>query len=109
MDVIDTDFRKAFGRVSHSALSYKKMESILFDGLKSYLSDRRQFFQISVYSSRCFAVTSVVPQGSHLGPLLFIMFASDIAHLFSHSRLLLFVDDLKLVSSVHCDLDSLTS
>ena len=101
LDVIYTDFKKAFDRVSHSILIRKLNEmgvhSNLLRWIKSYLSDRSQFVKLSGCSSRTFSVTSGVPQGSHLGPLLFILFMNDATKVFTSSlTYFLYADDLKV-------------
>lgn len=78
MDVIYTDFSKAFDSVDHNILSYK-LEAIGFRGsmlswLRSYLCDRTQRVRFQNALSNAFRASSGVPQGSHLGPLLFIFF-----------------------------------
>lgn len=85
--------------------------------INSYLSGRFQYVKLSGHESRKFAVKSGVPQGSHLGPLLFILFMDDVTKIFK-SMELLYADDLKLCGKVksvadaiqlQMDLDSLSN
>lgn len=112
VDVIYTDFSKAFDRIRHSFLLEKLHEigihSSMFLWLKSYLSNRSQCVNILGSKSRFFKVTSGVPQGSHLGPLLFIIFINDVANLFKYSKCLMYADDLKLFLSVKSILDAIS-
>ena len=110
LDVVYTDFRKAFDRVKHSILLYKLrkigIHSDLLAWISSYLSGRTQFVKIAGWSSRTFDVTSGVPQGSHLGPLLFILFMDDATKVFLSSRFLLYADDLKIFKTIKNVLDA---
>lgn len=101
LDVIYTDFKKAFDRVKHSVLIRKLNEmgihSSLLGWILSYLSGRSQYVKLSGWTSRTFNVTSGVPQGSHLGPLLFVLFMNDATKVFkSSSTYFLYADDLKI-------------
>ena len=50
--------------------------------------------------SRPFDVPSGVPQGSHIGPLLFILFINDIVNFLPECNILMFADDLKIFSTI---------
>lgn len=110
LDVIFTDFQKAFDSVSHSILIKKLfelgMDSNLVLWIKSYLSDRFQYVKLLGHESRKFAVKSGVPQGSHLGPLLFILFMDDVTRIFKSMKLL-YADDLKLCGKVKSMADAI--
>lgn len=64
--------------------------------LRSYLENRSQCVRVKGCISRPILITTGIPQGSHLGPLLFTAFINDIGAELVNSRFLLFADDLKL-------------
>lgn len=104
VDVIYTDFRKAFDSVQHDIL-LSKLSDIGLSGplvkwLESYLNDRTQYIEIKGIRSEIINVLSGVPQGSHLGPLLFLVFVNDLTFLIKSCSMLLFADDLKLYAVV---------
>ena len=65
---------------------------------KSYLSDRKQIVTIDGYKSTCKTIIAGVPQGSRLGPILWILYANDILDDLE-CEVLLFADDTCMFAS----------
>ena len=91
------DFSKAFDTVDHAILfdklEYYGIRDVPLKWFESYLSKREQFVEYDGTRSDNEYVTCGVPQGSILGPLLFLLYINDLAHLSKKLFALLFADD----------------
>ena len=108
MAVLYLDFSKVFDKVCHERLQ-EKLARLGVGGnflklLHSYLTNRRQFVQNNTARSSLKAVFSGVPQGSVLGPLLFLIFINDLPNCVTHPCYG-FADDFKVVITNQHDLE----
>lgn len=98
VDVIYTDLEKAFDKISHERLLFKLREYKVHDEIirwiRSYLSGRTFQVKIDNDLSDPFKVVSGVPQGSVLGPLLFLIYINDMYKVCNN--VFLFADDAKI-------------
>ena len=98
---IFVDLQKAFDTVDHNILLAKLEHYGIFgvanDCFKSYLSGRRQFASISGFNSNHAMPKHGVPQGSVLGPVLFLIYINDLNHVIKYCKVHHFADDTNLL------------
>ena len=100
-DILYLDFAKAFDTVDHviliEKLKWYGVTGQLIDWFSDYLKDRSQRVVIEGTASERLPVTSSVPQGSLVGPLLFIIFINDLPDVIHEQTITaLYADDTKL-------------
>ena len=103
-DVIYLDIKKAFDSISHqsliSKLSTVGIRGVLLEWFSCYLTSRQQCVTIRGSISHFLPVLSGVPQGSILGPLLFILYINDLPLALQKALPLIFADDTKCITSI---------
>lgn len=112
-DCIYLDFSKAFDSVPHNLLCHKLKAFGFSDRLHawfcSYLSNRMQRVMLEGTSSSWLPVSSGVPQGSILGPILFLLYTNDIGmNLSVGTQLALYADDAKIFRPIQSLQDCLS-
>ena len=104
--VVFFDVKKAFDSVPHAPLLEKLSEiglnPYIIKWIKSYLTDREQFVVVDGSSSNPLQVLSGVPQGSVLGPLIFLIYINDVVwQISSSSKINLYADDIALYRTIY--------
>ena len=103
---------KPFDKVSHSELGVPhRLGEFGFGGnilqwFQSYLTDRYQQTTILGATSRAVPVTSGVPQGSILGPLLFLLYENHLSNAVRNSKIAMFADDSKIFKTISSNSDA---
>ena len=100
------DLPKAFDTINHGILIDKLqcygIRGVAANWIHNYLSNRSQYVCINGVNSGISPIKCGVPQGSILGPLLFILYINDIAQISKTMELILFADDTNIFMSDKC-------
>ena len=98
------DLSKAFDTLDHNILlnklNYYGIQSTALNLFKSYLHNRKQFVIVNNAKSRTQHITTGVPQGSILGPLLFIIYINDLPNASTIFNFTMYADDTTLSTSI---------
>lgn len=110
-DVIYTDLSAAFDKINH-AITIAKLERLGISGsilrwFNSYLVERKLIVTIDGFQSHEFLASSGIPQGSHLGSLILLLYFNDVNNVLKGPRLS-FADDLKLYLRIRSMSDATT-
>ena len=108
-DAIYLDYAKAFDKVDHRLL-IAKLQRYGFSPqfiawIRSFLTNRPQTVVLNGIHSYLAAIISGVPQGTVLGPILFILFINDMENCVQHSSVRLFADDTRVSKQISCEHD----
>ncbi len=98
--VVFLDLKKAFDTVDHNILPKKLhlygVRGGAYDWFKSYLSNRTQYCQVNGNLSESRTIITGIPQGSILGPLLFLIYINDLPNCLKNADCEMFADDTQI-------------
>ena len=91
------DLSKAFDTLDHTILSdkllYYGIRGTAYNLLRSYLANREQFVELNDTASKTLHIVTGVPQGSILGPLLFLIYINDFPLSSNFFKFIMYADD----------------
>ena len=103
------DLQKAFDTVNHNILLPKLehygVRGCVLQWFRSYLSDRKQYVSVNGSDSNLLQIICGVPQGSVLGPLLFLLYINDLPNVSKKLKFYLFADD----TNIYCESSDLSN
>ena len=110
LDVVYCDFMKAFDKVPHNRLIHKVdhygITGNVLGWVSSFLSNRTQSVHLNGEKSTIAPVTSGIPQGSVLGPILFVLYINDMPEVVDNlTFIFLFADDTKIFRRINSQAD----
>lgn len=110
-DVLYLDMSKAFDKIKHisiiKTLNEHGITPHICKWFESYLRDRQQYVEYDGFKSAYYKMHTGVPQGSNLGPLLFLLTVNEVPSLLDKCHCLMFADDIKLYYTISGPLDCL--
>ena len=99
------DLSKAFDTLNHSILldklKFHGFRGTSFNLIKHYLSNRKQRVEIDRLRSSYINISTGVPQGSILGPLLFIIYMNDLPNASRLFKCIIYADDTTLIANLN--------